>query len=309
MLANVAEAVLGFDRVLAQARERARARPVKIAVACAQDADVMAGLKLAYESGIAQPILVGNEPAIREAAEEVGFDTCRAVLIHEPNERAAAARSVRLVSSGEADILMKGKTSTAAVLSAALDREHGLRSGRLLSHVAAFQPHGSDRLFLFSDGAMVICPDLRQKVEITRNAIQVARRLGLDCPKVAVLAAVESVNPDMPATLDAASLAKMGDRGEFGEAVVDGPLALDNAVSVEAARHKGIASPVAGCADVLIVPDIEAGNIFYKSLVYFGGIRSAGVVVGATAPIIITSRADTADTKLNSIALAACVQD
>jgi len=193
--------------------------------------------------------------------------------------------------------------STADVLRAVLDKEIGLRTGRLLSHLSVFEAPRLGRLLIFSDGAMNIAPGLAEKAQITQNAIDVAHALEISEPRVAALAAVETVNPDMPATIDAACLAKMSERGQIKGGIVDGPLALDNAISSAAASHKGISSPVAGRADILIVPDIEAGNVFYKALVYLAGGCAASVVVGAKAPVVVTSRSDSHMAKVYSLAL------
>lgn len=201
---------------------------------------------------------------------------------------------------------MKGKVGTADILRAVLDKEKGLRTGRLLSHVTAFEIQGWGRLLFMTDGAMNIAPDLGQKAQIAQNAVDVLRGLGFARPKVAALAAVELVNPDMPAALEGALLAKMADRGQIKDCIVDGPLALDNAISLHSAQVKGIDSPVAGQADILLVPDIEAGNVLYKAIVYFGKeARVSGVIAGAKAPVVLTSRSDSHQAKLDSIALSA----
>jgi phosphate butyryltransferase len=211
------------------------------------------------------------------------------------------------VRSGEAQMLMKGLVSTGTFLKGILNKEFGLRDRPLLSHVAVFEAADPERLVIFTDVAMNIAPDLAQKVQILENAVDLAHRLGIERPKVAVIAAVETVNAEMPATLEAAALAKMADRGQIKGCLVDGPLALDNALSVEAARHKGIVSPVAGVADVLLLPDIEAGNVLSKMIGLVAKCPLAAVIVGASAPVVLTSRADSDETKFNSIALAAAI--
>ncbi|MEA3459891.1 MAG: bifunctional enoyl-CoA hydratase/phosphate acetyltransferase, partial [Chloroflexota bacterium] len=261
----------------------------------------------AKEKGIAECTLVGDGAAIRGIAEENGIDISDMAIIDEPDPKAAAHKAMELVSSGRAQLAMKGRVKTADFLRAALDKEMGLRTGRLLSHVAIFDIPGFDRLLFISDAGMVVAPTLEQKVDIIRNAVYVAHRLGLERPKVAVLAAAETVDPDIPATVEAASLAKMADRGQIKGAIVDGPLALDNAVSLKAAKIKGVKSEVAGRADILIAPDIEAGNMMAKAIIYFAKGPMAGVVVGAKCPLIVPSRSDPREAKLASIALGVLV--
>lgn len=282
--------------------------PKRVAVAAAADAHVLAAVHEARLEGLIRPILVGDPAGIEAAAREVGFDLSKAEVRPAVGLDAAAEGAVRAVSSGEADVLMKGMLDTAVLLRAVLNKEWGLRTGKLLSHVLVYDVPGTDfgRLFFMSDGAMNIEPDLRAKIGIVENAVTVAHALGLPQPRVAMLAAVEVVNPDMSTAVDDAIISKMGDRGQIKGALIDGPLALDNAVSEEAARTKRIVSPVAGRADVLIVDDLDVGNVFYKTLVYFARARVAGVVLGARAPIVLTSRADSEETKFNSLALA-CV--
>lgn len=216
----------------------------------------------------------------------------------------AAELSVKAVRNGEADVLMKGNIPTANILKAVLNKEWGLRKGSVLSHVATFEVPNYNRLIFVTDAAMNIAPDVTQKAAIIQNTVEVARAIGIDLPKVAPIAAVEVVNPAMQATIDAAMLTQMNRRGQIKNCVVDGPLALDNAVSQIAAEHKGIVSDVAGKADILLVPTIEAGNVLYKSLVYFADAKVGAMIAGAKAPIVLTSRADSAETKVYSLALA-----
>ncbi|QNB47907.1 phosphate butyryltransferase [Thermanaerosceptrum fracticalcis] len=292
-------------RSFQEIKEAVLNHPVKkvIAVAAADDEDVLVAVKMASQMKLAEPILIGNEVKIREIADEVAFDLTGVKVIDEPDQFQAARKAVRKIREGEAHIIMKGLIGTAPFLKAILEKDVGLRTGNVLSHVALFEvPHFS-RLLLVTDAAMNIAPTLPEKVQIIQNALQVTKKLKISQPKTAAVCAVETVNQDMPATVDAALLAKMSERGQIKGTIIDGPLALDNAVSLEAARHKGIKSPVAGEADIIIVPDIEAGNIMYKTLVYLANADNAGVVMGALAPIVLTSRADTAEAKLNSIAL------
>ncbi len=294
-----------LDELLERAKQK---EAKKIAVAVAQDDDVLAAIKAAKEAGIADAVLVGDEDKITSIAKDLAMDLSDYEVIHEPNEKLAAKKAVELVSSGKAGAVMKGLLGTAGILRAVLDKEKGLRKGKLLSHAAVAKIPGREGLVVLTDPAMNIAPDLMQKVEIIKNAMEVTAALGIEKPKVAALAAIEKVNPDMPATMDAAVLAKMADRGQIKNAIIDGPLALDNAISLEAANDKGIKSAVAGVADILLAPDIEVGNVLYKSLVYFAGLDIAGVLLGAKAPVILTSRADTARTKLLSIALATVME-
>jgi phosphate butyryltransferase len=274
-----------------------------IAVAVAQDEEVLKAIKGAKELGLAEPILVGDEKAIREAATNVGLSLDGVRIEHETKLDLAAKKAVSLVSSGQANIVMKGLIGTSPFLKAVLDKEVGLRTDKILSHVAVFEIPGYDRLLVITDAAMNIAPGLNDKVKIINNALVVTRSLGIEKAKVAPVCAVETVNPDMPATIDAAALTLMSERGQIEGAIIDGPLALDNAISLEAAKHKGITSLVAGHADILLCPDIEAGNMTYKALVYLGNAEVAGVIIGAKAPVVLTSRADTYISKLNSIAL------
>ncbi|HPL98279.1 MAG TPA: phosphate butyryltransferase [Bacillota bacterium] len=285
--------------------ESAKAKgPKTIAVAVAQDPEVLSAVNAAKKLGIAEAILVGDREEIIKASEECGIDigTYEVIDIKDKNE--ASRKAVEMVSGGRAHIVMKGIVDTAIVLKAVLDENIGLRTGNVLSHVAVFEVPGYDRLFYVTDPAMILAPSLIQKKQIIENVVQVANALGNDNPKVAVLAAVEKVNPKMQATLDAAELVKMNESGELKGCVVGGPFALDNAISVEAARHKGVTHPVAGLADVLLVPFIEVGNVLYKSMVYYAGSKVAGILVGAKAPVVMTSRADSDEAKLNSIAIA-----
>jgi phosphate butyryltransferase len=235
-------------------------------------------------------------------ASEEGIDLSNAQVVHEPVPKFAAHKSMMMLADQRAHMAMKGRIDTATFLRAALDREVGLRTGRLFSHVSVFDIN-LGRLLLVSDAGVNIAPNLEQKAEIIRNAVFVAHKLGIQVPKVAVLASNETVNPKMPANVEAAALAKMADRRQIVGALVDGPLALDNAISVEAAKMKEIVSPVAGYADVLIPPDIEAGNMLAKALVYFALSSMGGVVVGAKAPLVLPSRSATYEDKLNSLAL------
>jgi phosphate butyryltransferase len=289
-----------FAELLGTAKEKG---PKTVAVAAADESEVLlAGLD-AELAGLAEVVLVGDRDRIRKIATDEGFDISRMDLIHIPRSREAAWEVMKLVSDGQADIAMKGKVETSDFLRAALSRELGLRTGRLFTHVAIFEIPEFDRLIFISDAGVTVAPDLEQKVQIVQNAINLAQALDISRPRVAILAATETVNPKIPTTLDAANLSKMADRGQIQGGLVDGPLALDNAISPESARIKGIRSEVAGYADILIAPDIEAGNVLAKAITYFAQGKMAGVVVGARCPLILPSRSDTREAKLISLAL------
>lgn len=291
-----------FDDLLAKVKS---GRVKKVAVAVAQDEPVLEAVKAAQEQGIAEAILVGDQEAIKEIANKIGMDLSKYEIIHETNDAKAALKAVELTSKGEADMVMKGLLDTASFLRAVLNKEVGLRTGKLISHVSVFEIKGIDRLIFLTDAAFNMYPDLKAKVDMINNAVKVAHAVGVELPKVAPVCAVEVVNPDMPATIDASLLSKMNDRGQIKGCIVDGPLALDNALSEEAAKHKNVGGPVAGKADILLLPDIEAANIMYKTLTYTSESRNGGLLVGAAAPVILTSRADSFETKTYSIALAA----
>ena len=278
--------------------------PLKTAVVCPEDRNSLGGVILSAEKGLIEPILVGNVTRILAAAGALEADISDLAIIAAPNPRAAASRAVEMVLAGRAGAIMKGDIHSDALLSEVVKKDGGLRTGRRLSHVFALGVPGRDEILYVSDAAINIAPDLATKVDITRNAIDLARACGCVGPNVAVLSAVETVNPNIPSTVDAAELRSMAGRDQFHGALVDGPFAMDNAVDVDAARTKGIASPVAGRADILIVPNIEAGNILVKSLVFLAKAQTAGIVMGAKAPIILTSRADNPRARLTSCALA-----
>ena len=279
--------------------------PQTLSVAVAQDADVLLSVWNAYQNRIIQgAYLVGNEKEIREIAKEQGIDLSKFEIVNEEEKPEACATAIKLVREGKASLPMKGFVDTSVVLKALLNKEYGLRTGNLICHVGLMEVAGFDRMFLLSDSAMTIAPTLEQKVDLIKACTQIAHAMGNDNPKVAVLCAVEKVNPKMPATLDAAELTRMNEEGEITGCMVKGPLAMDNAVSVEAARHKGIDHPVAGNADILITPDIEAGNILNKSMEYFAKCEKAGCIMGAAKPMVLTSRASSDTSKMNSIALA-----
>ncbi|HEQ3524369.1 TPA: phosphate butyryltransferase [Bacillus cereus] len=286
--------------------DQAAGQPKKtVAVAVAEDHEVIEAVAKAIKLQLAQFRLYGNQEKIMGMLQEHGLQTSEHVEVIAAMSNAEAAElSVKAVRNGEADVLMKGNIPTANILKAVLNKEWGLRKGSVLSHVAAFEVPNYDRLIFVTDAAMNIAPDVTQKAAIIQNTVEVARAIGIDLPKVAPIAAVEVVNPAMQATIDAAMLTQMNRRGQIKDCIVDGPLALDNAVSQIAAEHKGIVSDVAGKADILFVPTIEAGNVLYKSLVYFADAKVGAMIAGAKAPIVLTSRADSAETKVYSLALA-----
>jgi phosphate butyryltransferase len=281
-----------------------RKGPVKIAVAAGHDPDVIESLKQAREMGLADGIFVGNAEKIRAAAKSAWLEIPESQIIHEPDDSAAARRAIGLVRDGQARLLMKGKVSTATLVRAVLDKEAGLRAGRLLSQVIVFQIPGEYRLRIMTDAAINIAPGLNQKADICRNAIEVAHAIGIEKPNVALLCALEFVNEEMPATMDAAGLTLMNRRGQITGAYLEGPIALDVPLSKFAADRKGIDSPLAENTDVFIAPDIEAANILYRSILYFAKGESGGIVVGAKVPLILLSRAETPETKIRSIAIA-----
>lgn len=274
-----------------------------MAVAVAQDGVVLEAVIKAVDMNIINAILVGNEDEIRSIAKDANMDLSRVRLINECDIIKAAAKAVELVTKGEANYVMKGLLGTSDLLKAVLNKEANLRTNNLLSHVMIYDVKSYEKLLLLTDGGMVTYPELKDKIGIIKNAVTVAKALEIDMPKVAPICAVEVVNPSMQATLDAAALSAMNKRGQIKGCIIDGPLGLDNAISKEAAHHKGIVSEVAGEADILLVPNIEAGNFLGKSMTYFAGAESAGVIVGAKCPVVLVSRADSAKSKLYSIAL------
>lgn len=278
-----------------------------VAVASAADTEVLEAVNLAIEKDLATFILYDDENRISNILDQNYphlLSNENVLIRHADSDQDAASDAVKSVSSGQAHVLMKGNLPTAVILKAVLNGEYGLRTGKVLSHIAAFEVPNYDRLLFVTDAAMNIAPDLPAKAQIIRNAVATAHACGVERPIVAPLAAVETVNPAMVPTTDAASLVVMNQRGQIDGCIIDGPLALDNAVSVEAAKQKGLTGDTAGKADILLVPNIEAGNILYKSLMYFANAKVGAIIQGASAPIVLTSRADSAESKLYSLALA-----
>ena len=281
---------------------------VTLSVAAAHNEEVLLAIKSAVEMEIITPILIGEENKIREISKEINFDLSKFKIINKGTIEECAETAVKLVSSGEADFAMKGLLDTSVILKAVLNKEWGLRTDSLLSHVMVYEVPSYDKLLVTTDGGMNIEPDYDQKVKILKNAIEATKPLGLKHIKVACLAAKEKVNSKMQATVDARALQEAGERGEFGKDVtVEGPLAFDLAVSKEAAKVKGFKSKVSGETDIMLMPTIEVGNGIGKALTYFAGSKSAGIIMGAKAPIVLVSRADSHESKLYSIAYGALI--
>jgi len=293
--------IRSLDELVVAARRLPRAR---VAVAAGHDTDALGALAQAASLGLTDAILVGDPPRISAAASAAGLDLVAGRIVPAPDDEAAARIAVGLVREHQADLLMKGKISTSTLIHAVLDRETGLRTGHLLSQVVLVPAPGGDRLMLLTDAAINIAPTLNDKADICRNAIGVARALGIERPNVALLCALEFVKPDMPATVDAAALTQMNRRGQIADAYLEGPIALDAVLSRFAAERKGIDSPLVEATDILVAPDIEAANILYRAILYFAHVPTGGVVVGARVPLVLLSRAEPAETKLHSIALA-----
>lgn len=279
----------------------------RVAIVSAEDAAVLKAAVAAQNKSIAEPLLFGDETRIRRIAETEGIDLASCQIVHANNAAQAAQNAILHIKSGEAYMLMKGYIPTADFLRAVLDRENGLRHTGTLSHVAIVHDDVLGRPILITDAAMIPYPDLKTKVNLIDNAVFVARHLGISVPKVAVLAAVETINPDMPATLDAAALVQMNRQGQIKDCLVDGPLAMDLALSRKAALHKSVHSEVAGNADILVFHNIEAANSVLKTFTTVAGSLFGGVVIGAAVPIVVSSRSDSIENKLYSIACAAAV--
>jgi phosphate butyryltransferase len=280
-------------------------KPKKMVLAASEDAHSLCAVVDAANQKIIRPILVGDKEKTIGLAEILNLDISKYELIHADTPLEAVTLSVKMVHDGKADVLMKGRVGTADMLSCVLNKEYGLRTGKLLSHFAYFEVETYHKLIAVTDVAMNIAPTLTEKISILNNAVRILNNLGISKPKVAVLGAIEKVNTEMNATLDAALLSKMNQRDQILNCIVDGPLAFDNAVSVESAKHKEIKSEVAGDTDLLLMPDIEVGNVLYKSLVFFAKAKVASMIVGASAPIVLTSRSDSEQAKFDSILLAA----
>lgn len=281
-----------------------------VSVAVAQDSAVLEAVKAAKERGIADAILVGDENKIKAVADEIGMDLSGFKIIHVADDIEASLTAVKLVHDGKADMYMKGLIDTKSFLKSVLDKEVGLRTGKALSHVCVFDIKGIDHLLFLTDVAFMPYPTLEDKVNIIKNTLEITEACGIANPKVAPLAAVEVVNPKMPVTVEAAELTKMCEEGQITGCVVDGPLSLDLAIDPEAAKHKGATDrKIQGDADILLFPDIHAGNLVYKALVHTAEVKNGNMLTGTKAPVILTSRSDDFETKVNSIALAAIVAE
>jgi len=296
--------IKSFEEILKKVKSR---EMKKVAVAVAQDEPVLEAIRDAKSQGIADAILVGDKEEIKRIAAKINMDISGFEIVDEKNPKKAALKAVELVSTGKADMVMKGLIDTANFLRSVLNKEIGLRTGALMSHVAVFEIPGYDRLLFITDVAFNMYPDLKAKIAIINNAVKVANAANIELPKVAPICAVEVVNPDMPATVEASILSKMSERGQIKGCIIDGPLSLDIAISKEAAAHKGVNGKVAGQADILLMPNIDTGNVMYKTLTYTTKSKNGGILVGTSAPVILTSRADSHETKMYSIALAALV--
>lgn len=277
----------------------------KLVLAAAQDQHSLGAVLRAWNDNVIEPILVGDKESIQNICATSNYKIDGLRIIHEPDTEMAVQMSVKMVSAKQADILMKGKVGTSTLLKCVLNKEWGLRTGNLLSHFALFEVETYHKVIAVTDVAMNIAPNLQEKISIINNSVSCLIKLGYTNPKVAVLGAVEMVNENMEATLDAALLSKMNQRDQIKNCIIDGPLAFDNAVSLESAQHKGIRSEVAGDTDLLLMPDIEVGNVLYKSLVFFAKAKVASVILGARVPIVLTSRSDSEQAKYDSILLSA----
>jgi phosphotransacetylase len=293
-----------YERLMARCESLA---PVPTAVAHPCEATALAGAAEAAERGLIVPLLVGPAPRIADTARAAGINIDKLQIVDAPHSSAAAAKAVDLIREGRAEILMKGSLHTDELMAAVVSRERGLRTGRRISHVFVMDVPTYHKVLIVTDAAINIAPTLEDKVDIAQNAIDLAISLGLEKPKVAILAAVETVTSKMLATLDAAALCKMAERGQIKGGVLDGPLAFDNAISKQAAETKGIKSSVAGDPDILLAPDLEAGNILAKQLSFLANADSAGLVLGARVPVILTSRADSVRARIASCAVAKLV--
>ncbi|KXS43513.1 MAG: phosphate butyryltransferase [Candidatus Frackibacter sp. T328-2] len=289
-----------FDELLTQARELETS---VVAIAAPYDVDTLKAVKVGEDEGLIEVILVGDKQRIAIEADKVDYKLVEDRVIDVKDDDVAVLEAVKQVDIGRADFVMKGLVSSATILKAVLNQDFGLRTGQLLSYVAALDIPKEDKLLFMTDPAINIKPNLKEKVHITQNAVQMVKALGVKQPKVAALAAIEKTNDKMPATLDAANLAKMSREGKFKGSIVDGPLAFDNAVSLKAKERKGIESIVAGQADIILVPYIEVGNVLYKALTYYADTKIAGIVMGAKVPVAMSSRADDYLNKLTSMAL------
>jgi len=291
-----------YEQIKAKALEGERK---KLVVADAAGKAIIEALGEATEAGMIAPVLVGDKEKIEPLVSEFGLENTR--IVHETDPETIAAKSIELIKSGEGDMILKGKLSTPILMKAVLDKETGLRKGKLLSHVCAMEVAGYPKLMLVTDGGIVVAPDIAQKAALIMNATEVAHGLGIERPKVACLAAIERITESQPETLHAAELMKMAERGQLGDIEIEGPVAMDVLLSREAAAAKGIESAMTLDADIVLVPNMVTGNVFVKALIYLADAKVGGLVMGAQCPIVLLSRSDTAELKLCSIALACAV--
>jgi phosphate butyryltransferase len=299
--------IKSFEGLISKVKE---CEKKKVSVAVAQDDAVLEAVAAARDQGIADAVLVGDKAKIEAIAADIGVNLEGFEIIDEPDMQKAALTAVKLAHDGVVDMYMKGLVDTKGFLKSVLNKEVGLRTGKPLSHVAVFEIEGVEQMLFLTDVAFVPYPTLEDKAHIIENTVEVAHACGLECPKVAPLAAVEVVNPKMPATVDAAELTKMNDEGKITGCIVDGPLSMDLAIDPEAARHKGATGrKIVGDADILLFPDIHAGNLVYKTLVHTAKVQNGCILTGTKVPVILTSRSDSFQTKVNSIALAAVVAE
>lgn len=282
----------------------------KVSVAVAQDSAVLEAVRAAKDRKIADAILVGNEAKIKDVAKASGINIDDFELVHVEDDIEASLTAVKLVHDGKADMYMKGLIDTKNFLKSVLDKEVGLRTGKALSHVCVFDVEGIDHLLFLTDVAFIPYPTLEDKVSIINNTLEITKACGIECPKVAPLAAVEVVNPKMPVTVEAAELTQMNKDGKITGCIVDGPLSLDLAIDAEAAKHKGATDrQIQGDADILLFPDIHAGNLVYKAMVHTANLKNGNILTGTKAPVILTSRSDSMEVKVNSLALGAVVAE
>ncbi len=294
-----------FQELIQQAREKGVKRCV---VVCADDTAILEGIRMAHDLGLILPVLVGSKTKIIELAAETHLDAAQCEIHDVPDSEDALVKAMSLVRE-QGDFLMKGMLSSSAFLKGVLNREWGLRTGKILSHIAVFEIPGYHKLLFMSDGGMNPKLDLQTRIDIIINAVDALRKIGIKHPKIGLVAASESINPDMPETVDAAKIVEMNRAGEIAACTIDGPFGFDVAVSEKAARIKKIESPVSGDVDFILMANISAANIWAKGLIYFAGTKAAGMVVGAQRPVIMLSRADDPETKLNSIALGVIISE
>ncbi len=295
-----------LNDILYKAKSKGKKRLV---VAAAEDSFVLNAIFKAWKENFITPIFIGDKDKITRLCNRLKYDLTNIQVISTTDSEEACIKAVKMVFEGEADILMKGLVPTKTLLKQVVSKEYGLAANRILSHLALFESPNYHKVFGLTDAAMNVSPDLSDKAIIAENAISCFHKLGIPQPKTAILAAVEKVNPKMKATTDAIGLVDLSKNGRFKDCIIDGPFALDNAISMEAAKHKGIDSPVAGDADILIAPDLNAGNVLYKALAFLGNARCAAIIVGGNAPIVLTSRADSEETKYLSIILGVAISD